>query len=92
MLAIQTGGGDDWVTLAGGAVVGAIDGGGGTNTLTFDVGAGNSFFFNSGILNFQSVRVLSGDVRLGRFGQRQPRSLCGRRIVRHRGRAGQPDQ
>jgi uncharacterized protein with beta-barrel porin domain len=62
--AIQTGGGDDWVTLAGGAVVGAIDGGGGTNTLTFDAGAGNSFFFDSGIFNFQSVRVLSGNVRL----------------------------
>ena len=65
--AIQTGGGNDFVTLAGGSVLGAIDGGGGTNTLSFDPGLGNRLAFSSGVFNFQSVQIASGDVGLDGF-------------------------
>lgn len=65
--AIQTGGGNDFVTLAGGSVLGAIDGGGGTNTLSFAPGFGNEFAFSSGVFNFQNVQIESGDVRLDGF-------------------------
>jgi PEP-CTERM motif len=55
------------VTISGGAaaVLGDMDGGaGGVNTLTFDIGAGNSFSYTGAVSNFATTEVMSGRTNL----------------------------
>ena len=65
--AINLGGGNDQLTVIGGSAVinGSIDGGSGSNKLTFNLGAANNAFTHSGaISNFSQVEVLSGRITL----------------------------
>ena len=65
--AISLGAGDDQVNVTGGSAVitGGIDGGSGTNALTFNLGAANNAFTHSGVIsNFSTVAVQSGKVTL----------------------------
>jgi len=65
--AINLGGGNDQLTITGGSAVinGSIDGGSGSNKLTFNLGAANNTFTHSAaISNFDKVDVLSGQVTL----------------------------
>jgi PEP-CTERM motif len=55
------------LTISGGAasVLGDMDGGvGGVNTLTFDIGAGNSFSYTGAVSNFATTEVISGRTNL----------------------------
>ncbi len=55
------------VTISGGAasVLGDMDGGaGGVNTLTFDIGQGNSFSYAGAVSNFATTEVMSGRTNL----------------------------
>jgi hypothetical protein len=64
--ALSLGGGNDNVTIAGGAasVIGNMDGGTGTNIIGFDPGAGGTFSYSGIISNFTRIDVLSGLVIL----------------------------
>lgn len=65
--AIDLGAGNNALYITGGVAVvnGDINGGvGGSNTLTINPGAGNSFAYGSSISNFNSVEVKSGTVTL----------------------------
>jgi hypothetical protein len=65
--AIDLGGGNDQLTVTGGSAVinGSIDGGSGSNKLTFNLGAANKAFTHSDVIsNFDKVDVLSGLVTL----------------------------
>jgi autotransporter-associated beta strand protein len=64
--AIDLRGGNDSLTIQGGSasVSGNISGGTGTNTMTINPGAGNSFSYAGSISNFSSVEVQSGTVTL----------------------------
>lgn len=62
--AIDMGGGDDTVNVNGGSITGDILGGNGTDALSFDVGAGNSFSFSDDITGFETTTVTSGTVSL----------------------------
>ncbi len=65
--AINMGAGNNTLHITGGAatVLGDIDGGlGGTNLMTIDPGAGNSFSYGGSIQDFNSVEVHSGSVTL----------------------------
>ena len=65
--AIDMGAGNNTLKITGGAasVVGNISGGvGGTNTMTIDPGAGNSFAYAGSVSNFNTVEVKSGLVTL----------------------------
>ena len=66
-VAILLGAGDDQLNITGGSavIIGGIDGGSGSNKLTFNLGAANNSFTHSGtISNFNKVDVLSGQVTL----------------------------
>ncbi len=66
-VAINMGAGNNTVSISGGSatVNGDINGGsGGTNTLNMLLGAGNSFSFGNGLINFSLVEVYSGLVTL----------------------------
>ncbi len=58
-VAIQTEAGDDTVNITGGAIAGDIDGGTGTDTLTFTLGVG-TFTLNDEISNFEALNLVSG--------------------------------
>ena len=65
--AINLGGGNDQLTITGGSAVinGSIDGGSGSNKLTFNLGAANNVFMYSAVIsNFDKVDVFSGQVTL----------------------------
>ncbi len=65
--AIDMGGGNNALTISGGSasILGSISGGvGGTNSLTIDPGAGQTFSYNGAISNFSSAEVKSGTVKL----------------------------
>ncbi len=65
--AIDLGGGDNTLTITGGSAffLGSINGGiGGSNTLTINPGAGNSFTCDGSISNFDTVAITSGLVTL----------------------------
>lgn len=62
--ALNMEGGDDLVTIKGGAVNGAMNGGSGFDTLTFDVGSGQ-FLQNGAIANFEKIDLVSGKTTLG---------------------------
>ena len=63
--AIEMGSGKNRLTITGGAINGSINGGtGGTNSLSFDTGAGNSFAYAGAISNFNQVTINSGNVVL----------------------------
>lgn len=65
--AIALGAGNDQVNVTGGSarIVGGIDGGSGSNTLNFNLGAPTNTFTHSGVIaNFDKVSVLSGQVTL----------------------------
>lgn len=62
--AIAMQGGNDTLTVTGGSITGDIDGGTGTNTATFNPGAGNTFSYAGAISNFSSVDISSGNVIL----------------------------
>lgn len=63
--ALSLGDGDDTLTLNNGAIVnGNIDGGAGTDTLVFDLGPDGRFDYAGGILNFESIRLVSGTLYL----------------------------
>ena len=65
--AIDMGGGNNTLNISGGSasIVGSISGGvGGTNTLTIDPGAGQTFSYSGAISNFSSAEVKSGSVKL----------------------------
>ena len=66
--AIDLGGGNDQLTITGGSALikGGIDGGSGSNKLTFNLGAANNTFTHSAVIsNFDKVDVLSGQVTNG---------------------------
>jgi hypothetical protein len=66
--AIVLGGGDNTVTISGGAasVKGDMSGGvGGVNKLFFDIGHGNSFSYSGAVSNFATAEVKSGTANLG---------------------------
>ena len=66
-IAVSLGAGDDQLNVTGGnaIIVGGIDGGSGSNTLSFKLGAANNTFTHSGaISNFDKIEVLSGKVTL----------------------------
>ncbi len=60
-LAIDMGTGNDTVRLLGGSVIGAVDGGTGTNTLETN---GTQNFADGNLRNFQSITVLGGNLRV----------------------------
>ncbi len=65
--AIDMGAGNNTLIIVGGtaSVIGSINGGvGGTNTMTINPGAGNSFAYSGAISNFNTVEVQSGQVTL----------------------------
>ena len=63
--ALSLGDGDDTLTLNNGAIVnGNIDGGAGTDTLVFDLGPDGRFDYAGGILNFESIRLVTGTLYL----------------------------
>ncbi len=64
--AIDLGDGDDTLKIEGGSasISGSITGGIGTNTLTTDPGAGNSFSYAGQLSNFSSAEIKSGTVNL----------------------------
>jgi autotransporter-associated beta strand protein len=64
--AIDLGGGDDRLRIAGGSagIQGDISGGAGSNVLEFAPGAGQTFSYAGAISNFARVTVASGTVRL----------------------------
>lgn len=64
--AIGGGAGNLSLTVKGGSagILGDIAGGSGTNTATFDPGAGNSFSYGGSISNFATVEAKSGHVTL----------------------------
>jgi len=63
--AIELGSGKNSLTITGGAINGSINGGtGGTNGLSIDAGAGNSFAYAGAISNFNQVTIKSGNVVL----------------------------
>ncbi len=65
--AINMGSGNNTLHITGGTavVLGSIDGGvGGTNVMTVDPGAGQSFSYSGSIQDFSSVEVDSGNVTL----------------------------
>jgi hypothetical protein len=66
--AIEMGGGNNTLTITGGAasILGSIDGGvGGTNLMTIDAGTGNSFTLAGTVSNFNALDVKSGVLKLG---------------------------
>lgn len=66
-VAVHLGDGDDRLTISGAnaTVTGGMDGGAGSNTLTFDLGAVNRSFSHAGVIaNFATVEILSGTVSL----------------------------
>ena len=65
--AVDMGGGNNALTISGGSasILGSISGGvGGTNTLTINPGAGQTFSYNGAISNFSSAEIKSGTVKL----------------------------
>jgi len=59
--AIDLGAGNNTLNVTGGTITGDISGGvGGTNTLNFNLGAGNTFTYSGAISNFNSVKALTG--------------------------------
>ncbi|OQX14294.1 MAG: PEP-CTERM sorting domain-containing protein [Desulfobulbaceae bacterium A2] len=65
--AIDMGAGNNTLTISGGSasVLGNINGGvDGSNTMTLDPGAGNSFAYGGSISNFDTVEIISGIVTL----------------------------
>jgi autotransporter-associated beta strand protein len=65
--AIDMGAGHNTLTITGGhaAILGDINGGsGGTNVMTMNPGAGNSFAYAGSISNFQTVEAQSGQITL----------------------------
>jgi len=65
--AIDLGGGNDGLTITGGSAVvhGGMDGGAGTDSLTFNLGAPtNTFTQNGAITHFEHIEVASGNVQL----------------------------
>jgi autotransporter-associated beta strand protein len=65
--AIDMGGGNNTLTVSGGAasIIGDISGGvGGTNTLSLSIGAGNSFSYGYTVSNFADVEVNGGTTTL----------------------------
>jgi len=65
--ALSLGAGNDQLNVTGGSahIVGGIDGGSGSNTLTFSLGATANTFTHAGVIaNFAQVSVLSGQVSL----------------------------
>lgn len=60
-LAIDMGTGNDTVRLLGGSVIGAVDGGTGTNTLETN---GTQNFTEGNLRNFQVINVLGGNLRV----------------------------
>ena len=70
--AIEMGAGNNTLNITGGSatILGSISGGtAGTNALTIDPGAGHTFSYNGVILNFATVEIKSGSVKL--FGASQ---------------------
>jgi uncharacterized protein with beta-barrel porin domain len=61
---ILTGAGDDALTFRGGSFLGNADGGTGTNTLTFDVAAGQVFTAQGDFRNFATTSFLGGTSQL----------------------------
>jgi hypothetical protein len=64
---VDLGTGNSHLTVTGGSavIVGGINGGSGSDTLTFDLGAPTNAFTHSGVIsNFSKVEVLSGNVTL----------------------------
>ncbi len=64
--AVDLGAGDDALNVTGGAasITGDISGGSGTNSLSFDPGAGHGFSYAGVASNFASAEVKSGTVTL----------------------------
>lgn len=65
--AVALGDGNDHLTISGAhaVVTGGIDGGTGSNTLTFNLGAPDRTFVHGGVIaNFATVEILSGKVTL----------------------------
>ena len=65
--AIELGSAQNTLIISGGsaAIIGSINGGSGaTNSMIFDLGAGNRFFYSGAISNFHSVELKSGNVTL----------------------------
>lgn len=62
--AIDLQAGNDTLNITGGTITGSIDGGTGTNTATFNPGAGNTFSYAGAISNFSSVDISTGNVIL----------------------------
>lgn len=60
-LAIDMGTGNDTLRLLGGSVIGAIDGGAGTNILETN---GTQIFADGALRNFQNITVLGGNLRV----------------------------
>lgn len=66
-VAVNLGGGDNTLTIEGGAasIQGDVNGGvGGSNTLNFNIGTGNTFSYNGVLSNFANVQVNGGTTTL----------------------------
>ncbi|QCI68746.1 autotransporter outer membrane beta-barrel domain-containing protein [Phreatobacter stygius] len=59
-VALDLGGGNDSLTVRGGAFIGAVRGGAGTDTLVFDPGAGATQTIDSNFSQFETTRFVSG--------------------------------
>ncbi|KJV10121.1 hypothetical protein VZ95_07065, partial [Elstera litoralis] len=62
--AIDMGAGNDSITITGGRIDGLINGGDGTDTVTFNLGAGNSFKLQNNIINCETVSLTSGTLEI----------------------------